>query len=138
MLLRVAGTVPGGCAHLGTVPWGLGASSDAQSRILPAVCSAPAVAADPVDAVTGMAHCTQPASGGPYETFELTVCIKGTTTCLQNLPLCKITGTGTVTDCPINNVEPLTTYDVTIVAVKADGTKSPVSNTDDFQTPAAP
>ena len=28
------------------------------------LCSAPAVAADPVNAVTGVAHCTKPATGG--------------------------------------------------------------------------
>ena len=99
--------------------------------------SAPTVVADPVDAVTGVAKCTQPATGGPWANFKLTVCVKGTTDCLQNLPLCKVSA-GATTDCPINNVEPLTTYDVTIVALKADGSESPISNTDEFQTPAAP
>ena len=106
--------------------------------LAPCPCSAPAVAADPVNAVTGVAHCTKPATGGPYVNYELTVCVKGTTNCLQNLPLCPISGSGTVTDCPINGCEPLTTYEVTIYALKADNTKSPISNKDDFQTPAAP
>ena len=73
---------------------------------------------------------------GPWAKFELKVCVKGTTTCLQNLPLC--TATATVTTCPIRGCQPLTTYEVTIVALKSDGSRSPVSNKDDFQTPAAP
>ena len=81
-----------------------------------------------------MAHCTRPTSGGPWVNFELRVCVKGTTSCLPNLPLCKISGA--VTDCPINGCKPLTTYEVEIYALKADGTKSPVSNTDELQTPA--
>ena len=85
-----------------------------------------------------MAHCTKPSSGGPWVNFELTVCVKGTTNCLKNLPLCPITGIAAVTDCPINGCEPLTTYAVTVHALKADGTKSPSSTEDDFQTPAAP
>ena len=64
------------------------------------------------------------------------MCKKGTTTCLPNLPLCPITGT--VTDCQIKGCTPLTDYEVVIKAVKADGTKSPISNIDYFKTPAAP
>ncbi len=106
------------------------------SHPLPSARSAPVVAASPVNAVTGLAKCTQPASGGPYVNMELTVCKRGTTSCLQNLPLCPITGT--TTNCQINNVQPLTTYEVVIRAVRADGTKSPISNKDDFQTPRVP
>lgn len=96
------------------------------------------MAADPVNAVSGVAHCTKPNNGGPWVNFELTVCVKGTTSCLQNLPLCAVSGTGTITDCPVAGCQPLTTYEVTIYALLADGTKSPISNKDDFQTPAAP
>lgn len=95
------------------------------------------MAADPVDAVTGMAHCTKPSSGGPYVNFELTVCVKGTQQCLQNLPLCPV-GSGSVTDCPINGCEPGTQYEVAIFALDSSGNKSPISNTDPFTTPKAP
>lgn len=95
------------------------------------------MAADPVNAVSGVALCTKPSSGGPWTKFELSVCKKGTTQCLQGLPLCTA-GAGSVTSCPINGCEPGTEYDVTIFALKADNTKSPISNTDSFKTPAAP
>ena len=75
---------------------------------------------------------------GPWVNYELKVCVKGTTTCLTNLPLCAVSGSATVTDCPIPGCQPLTTYEVSITALKSDSTKSPVSNKDDFQTPAAP
>lgn len=92
------------------------------------------MSADPVNAVTGVAHCTKPNNGGPWANFELTVCVKGTSSCFT-MP-CPITGT--VTDCFIGGCEPQTTYDVTIYALRADGSKSPISNTDDFQTLAIP
>ena len=75
---------------------------------------------------------------GPWVNYELTVCVKGTTTCLTNLPLCAVSGSTSVTDCQIPGCQPLTTYDVTIVALESDSSKSPISNKDDFQTPAAP
>ena len=97
-------------------------------------------AAEPCCALLRCAHRRLPALStplpGPWVKFELKVCVKGTTNCLQNLPLC--TATATVTTCPIPGCEPLTNYEVTIVALKSDGSRSPVSNKDGFQTPAAP
>ena len=85
-----------------------------------------------------MARCTKPSNGGDWKQFELTVCKKAAPSqCLQNLPLCTITAT--VTNCPIPGCTPGTEYEVTIVAIDADGTtKSPESNTDPFTTPKAP
>lgn len=99
------------------------------------------MAADAVNAASAKALCTKPSTrpaSGTWAQFELTVCKKGTSQCLQNLPLCPINPTIIATSCPIANVEPGTAYDVTIYALDGSGNRSPISNKDDFTTPKAP
>ena len=67
----------------------------------------------------------------PWDSYELTVCKKGTTTCLYfNCAAAKISA------CPLTGLTPATLYTVTVVAQRSGYPDSPVSNTDEFTTGA--
>ena len=87
---------------------------------------------------------TPPASGGPFDHFELTICIAGTGDCFtQQCP-----ASGGATTCPIstpgcadtatNCLRANTTYTVSTVAVRPDGQVSLPSNTQPFTTAPYP
>ena len=89
---------------------------------------------------------TPPALGGPFDHFELTICIAGTSDCFtQQCPAAQDGGT---TTCPINTpgcadtatdcLRANTTYTVSTVAVTPDGQTSLPSNTEPFTTAPYP
>ena len=109
-----------------------------RAALLPARLSrsAPGLSADPVDAVTGAATVTPPTLSRPWAQYEVKVCIQGAATCTTLSPLCTANADANAnTVCPIPGRESGVTYDVTVVAIKAGGTRSPVSAPDDFTTP---
>ena len=61
--------------------------------------------------------------------MELTVCKKGTTTCL-NFDC----ATAAINACPLTTLKPATLYTVTVVAQRSGYPDSPASNTDEFTT----
>ena len=84
---------------------------------------------------------TPPPQGGPFASFNLTICIAGTSDCFtQQCPA----SSGATTTCPINTpgcadtattcLRPDTNYTVTAVAVRPDGQTSLPSSTEPFQT----
>lgn len=88
---------------------------------------------------------TPPAAGGPFASFNLTICIAGTTDCFTQS--CPASG-GTNTTCPISApgcadtatdcLRAETNYTVTAVAINFDGDVSLPSNTEPFQTTKYP
>ena len=111
---------------------------------LPAPCSparsGPTLVADPVNAVSGVGKVTPPADGRPWASYELTVCVNGATpaNCRTLTPVCTANADQSQTDCTIPGCIAETTYDVTAVAIQADGSISAVSNLDPFTTPKYP
>ena len=109
-------------------------------------CSAPVVEPQSVGTVgTGPNSAdivvTPPALGGPFDHFELTICIAGTSDCFTTQ--CPA-ASGATTTCPISTpgcadaaigcLRADTNYTVSTVAVRPDGQASLVSNTEPFKT----
>lgn len=88
---------------------------------------------------------TPPAAGGPFDSFNLTICIAGTTDCFAST--CPATA-GATTTCPISTpgcadnattcLRAETNYTVTAVAINGDGDVSLPSTTKPFQTTPYP
>ncbi|KAL4448135.1 hypothetical protein ABPG75_005354 [Micractinium tetrahymenae] len=79
----------------------------------------------------------KPPVGGPWLAYGLTLCPVGgpKTKCVTAGPCPAATGPSA---CPVQGLQPGTSYVVKVVARKADGTTSPPSNEDIFTTPDAP
>lgn len=74
---------------------------------------------------------TPPALGGPWTSYQLTVCKAGTTTCktFSCLP-------ANINACPVTGLDPNTDYHVTVVAKKTGSPDSLVGGPDTFKTKA--
>jgi len=77
-----------------------------------------------------------PPPGGPWQSYDLTVCPIGGPQSGCKTQTCPA-GT-TTTTCLVTGLTPETTYVATAVAIKPDGTRSPPSNEDTFTTLAEP
>lgn len=82
-----------------------------------------------------MATVTEPITGGPWDSYRLTVCETGTTNCRE--VACNITAGVDPTKCPVPDCSPFTEYTVVAVALKANGSgtiESLPSNAGTFKT----
>lgn len=88
---------------------------------------------------------TPPSVGGPFDRFELTICIEGTTDCFTSI--CPASADATTT-CPVSTpgcsdtatdcLRAETRYTVRTVAITPNGDVSLPSNTEPFQTTKYP
>lgn len=99
----------------------------------PSDCSPPVVSVNDADntPASTTAKVTPPTlpNNVPWDNYKLTVCKKGTTTCLNfNC------AAATINACPLTGLAPTTLYTVTVVAQRSGYPDSPASNTDEFTT----
>jgi len=95
-------------------------------------CSAPSVTASPSGATAGVAFVTPPANNRPWASYDLRVCVNGTTEC-RTIACTAVSGADAVTTCSIPNCVPATRYTVTAVAQQTNFT-SAASQPVDFIT----
>ena len=66
-------------------------------------CRAPSVAVSNITSVTAVATVTPPATGRPWASYSLTVCVKGTQTC--NTTTCTaVAAPNSPTSCPLTQL----------------------------------
>lgn len=90
----------------------------------------------PYGPTAGVAVVTPPANNRPWSSYDLNVCVSGTSDCRNVSCTANATADATTT-CPIPDCIPATTYSVTAVA-KQDGHTSPACQAATFTTAAWP
>ena len=87
--------------------------------------------ASAVDDTNGTAAITPPATGGPYTSYQLTVCEKANSSACLTVPDCAAANIGS---CPIPGCSPFTTYTVVAVGTAAGIPDSAPSAAAEFTT----
>lgn len=90
----------------------------------------------PTGPTAGVVVVTPPANNRPWASYDLDVCVSGTSDCRNLSCTANATGDATTT-CAIPDCIPATTYSVTAVAKQA-GHTSPASQAATFTTDAWP
>ena len=99
--------------------------------ITPYLCSGPTITAQPTGYTTANVTVTPPSLGGPWASYNLTLCPAAGGACINTTCV-------TPANCPFTDLTPNSTYRAQAWALKSNGVVSPPSNIADVTLPPLP
>lgn len=99
----------------------------------PRECRPPLVKVGSITPTSAVATVTPPATDRPWNSYTLTLCVKGTLDCTTTT-CAAVADANSPTNCTLSSLSAGVTYTVTASARRSDGTQSPDSEPAQFTT----